>query len=299
MVRSPNSLSEPKTRRKALLIEPLPKSHTELAVLFDEGVWDLSYASDNATGLLLAQANAFDLILTNVETTCAEDVEMLRRLRAVRPHTRVIILTREWMPGDILKAIRNHAFSYFTLPIAKEDLRELIETAANEPAWDDGIEFIQGTPEHVVIAVRCDLESLNRLTQFMSETEVLPPVENEEVAFAFREIVMNAMEHGGRFDPRKFVEICYLKSKRMVLCRVKDPGAGFSMDEIKVAEITGPLRDYAEHTREGKDAELPPGGLGILMAKKFVDDLIFSEKGNEAFLIKYLPPESASHARGR
>jgi anti-sigma regulatory factor (Ser/Thr protein kinase)/ActR/RegA family two-component response regulator len=294
-----SSLPNQMERRKALLIESRPNSNTELAELFDEGVWDLSYASNNATALLLAQANVFDLILTNAETSCAEDVEMLRRLRSVRPHTRVIILTREWMPGDILKAIRNHAFSYFRMPIAKEDLKELIEIAANEPAWDDGIEWIQGTSEHVVIAVRCDLESLNRLTQFMSETEVMPPVETEEVAFAFREIVMNAMEHGGKFDPNKFVEVCYLKSKRMVMCRVKDPGAGFSMDEIKVAEITGPLRDYAEQTRDGKDADLPPGGLGILMAKKFVDDLIFSEKGNEAFLIKYLPPDSDSRARGR
>jgi anti-sigma regulatory factor (Ser/Thr protein kinase) len=102
---------------------------------------------------------------------------------------------------------------------------------------------------------------------------------------------MNAMEHGGRFDPQKFVEIGYLKSKRMVMCRVKDPGDGFSLDEIRVAEITGPLVDYAEQTREGKDVELPACGLGILIAQRFVDDLIFSEKCNEAFLIKYLPQE--------
>ena len=28
------------------------------------------------------------------------------------------------------------------------------------------------------------------------------------------------------------------------------------------------------------------------MARKFVDDLIFSDKGNEVFLIKYLPAVS-------
>jgi len=278
--------------RNVLLIEPSPKPDGDLAGLFDPQVWEVHYATDNASALRLAQESAFDLIVTNADTTCAEDVEMLRRLRAVRSHTRVIILTKQWMPGDILKAIRNHAFSYFTLPIAKADLRDLIEHAVEEPVWDDGIETIQGTLEHVLLAVRCDLKTLDRLAQFMREIPFLPPQESEDVAFAFREIVMNAMEHGGKFDPQKFVEIGYLKSKRMVMCRVKDPGDGFSLDEIRVAEITGPLVDYAELTREGKDVELPVCGLGILIAQKFVDDLIFSEKGNEAFLIKYLPPES-------
>jgi len=287
------SSPEKTERRKALLIEPLPESNSELATLFDESVWLVNYAGNNETALNMARLQAYDLILTNAATTCAEDVEMLRRLRAVRPHTRVIILTKEWVPGDILKAIRNHAFSYFTLPIATSDLHDLIEHAVEEPVWDDGIETIQGTLQNVVLAVRCDLKTLDRLMQFMREVPFLPPQESEDVAFAFREIVMNAMEHGGKFDPQKFVEIGYLKSKRMVMCRVKDPGDGFSLDEIRVAELTGPLVDYAEQTREGKDVELPACALGILIARKFVDDLIFSEKGNEAFLIKYLPPEGA------
>ena len=285
--------SQKAERRKALLIEHSQEANTELAGVFDQTVWALTYAADNEAAMQLAQAQSFDLILTNAATTCAEDVQMLRELRAVRPHTRVIILTREWMPGDILQAIRNHAFSYFTLPIAKEDLRVIVEHAVEEPAWDDGIEMLQGTLEHISLAVRCDLATLERLTQFMRESVVLPPVECEEVAFAFREILMNAMEHGGRFDPQKFVEIGYLRTKRQVLCRVKDPGEGFSMDEIQAAEITGPLADYAEQTLGGKDAELPVCGLGILIARKLVDELVFSERGNEVFLIKYLPQEGS------
>jgi len=288
LVSGPTPVEKGHPRRKALLIEPSPQTPNEVTGLFDEQVWDVRYAVNNENALRLAHAEAFDLILTNAKTTCTEDVDMLRKLRVVRPHTRVIILTKEWMPGDILKAIRNHAFSYFTMPIAKADLRDLIEHAVEEPVWDDGIETIQGTLQHVVLAVRCDLKTLDRLTQFLRESLFLPPQESEEVALAFREIVMNAMEHGGRFDPQKFVEIAYLRSKRMVMCRVKDPGEGFSLDEIRVAEITGPLVDYAEQTRGGKDVELPACGLGILIAQKFVDELIFSEKGNEAFLIKYL-----------
>ena len=283
---------QPKERRRALLIEALPESNPDLEGLFDERHWSVSYAANNASALVMAKIENYDVILTNARTTCAEDVDMLRRLRTVRPHTRVIILVKEWVPGDILNAIRNHAFSYFTLPIARDDLRDMIEQALHKPVWDDGIEIIQGTPEHVALAVRCDLGTLDRLTQFMRESVALPPQECEEVAFAFREVLMNAMEHGGKFDPEKFVEIGYLKSRRMVMCRVKDPGEGFSMDEIQAAELEAPIVDLSDQARAGKEGELPPGGLGILISQKFVDELIFSEKGNEVFLIKYLPQGS-------
>ncbi len=35
-----------------------------------------------------------------------------------------------------------------------------------------------------------------------------------------------------------------------------------------------------------------PGGYGVLLAKKLVDDLLYSEKGNEGLLVKYIgvPP---------
>jgi anti-sigma regulatory factor (Ser/Thr protein kinase) len=141
----------------------------------------------------------------------------------------------------------------------------------------------------VVLAVRCDLGTLDRLMQFMRASAALPEVECEEVAFAFREIMLNAIEHGGKFDPNKFVEICYLKTKRMVMCRVKDPGEGFSLKEIEEAENIGPLIRWAQQAHSGNDLDLPVRGFGILMARKFVDDLVFSDKGNEAFLIKYLP----------
>jgi anti-sigma regulatory factor (Ser/Thr protein kinase) len=32
-----------------------------------------------------------------------------------------------------------------------------------------------------------------------------------------------------------------------------------------------------------------PGGFGILLAKKVVDELIYNERGNEVLLIKYVP----------
>lgn len=63
------------------------------------------------------------------------------------------------------------------------------------------------------------------------------------------------------------------------------------MKEIQDAEIAEPLAKHAQQVQVGELMEIPPRGLGILMARKFVDELVFNEKGNEAFLIKYLPKQ--------
>ena len=43
-----------------------------------------------------------------------------------------------------------------------------------------------------------------------------------------------------------------------------------------------------------------PGGFGVLLAKQLVDELIYSEDGNEVLLIKYLDPAyRAAIAAGR
>lgn len=206
----------------------------------------------------------------------------------VRPHTRLIILTEQFVPGDVLAAIHERAFSYFSRPFSTERLEEMIRIAMSELLWDDGIEVLSGTPDWVRLSVRCDLVTANRLLQFYREASDLPDAETEEVAAAFREILMNAMEHGGKFDPSQHVEISYARTRRMVLCRVKDPGQGFSLQELEHSAIANPEEDPFKHmeTREAQGKR--PGGFGILMATKLVDDLIYNEKGNEVLLVKYL-----------
>jgi hypothetical protein len=60
----------------------------------------------------------------------------------------------------------------------------------------------------------------------------LPNIEKEEVATAFREMVLNAIEHGGRFDGNQHVEIAYFRTRHVVICRVKDSSPGFSQKAV-------------------------------------------------------------------
>jgi DNA-binding response OmpR family regulator len=275
-----------------LIVDSSPEMNQLLANLFDPEDWNVQFARDNQDAFRLASERAFDLIITGERTSSQEDIELLRRIRMVRRHTRLIILTDEFTPGDVLNSIRERAFSYFSRPFSTERLAEIVRVAMNEPYWDDGIEILFATPNWVRVSVRCDLLTANRLIQFYREASDLPDAETEAVASAFREILLNAIEHGAGFDPSKFVEVSYVRTRRLVMCRVKDPGTGFSLEELKHSALANPEDDPFAHMQEREAKGLRPGGFGILMARKLVDDLIYNDKGNEALLIKYLDPPS-------
>jgi len=97
------------------------------------------------------------------------------------------------------------------------------------------------------------------------------------------------MEYGGHFDPSQHVEISFLRARRAVACRVKDPGQGFSPDELQHAAISSPLGDLFSHVAVREAQGRRPGGFGLLLSKKLVDELIYNEKGNDVLLVKYLP----------
>src|SRR5439155_6196554 len=114
----------------------------------------------------------------------------------------------------------------------------------------------------------------------------LPAAIRESVSYAFRELLLNAVEWGGKLDPKRQVRISYLRAKRMLLYRIADPGPGFKMgmDHAAISHADDPL----EHMRIREEKGLRPGGFGLLMVRAKVDELIYNEKQNEVVFIKYL-----------
>jgi CheY-like chemotaxis protein len=287
MQHSPDRIA---TARKAILIvNASPETASVVAKLLSDGTWDIENAPTNQAALTLSEKRAFDVVLTSEETCAADDIELLRRIRRLHPHTRVIILAPSRTPANVIAAIREHAFSYFTAPFEREELKDMLRIAMEAPPWDDGIELRSATPDWIRLFARCDCATADRLVQFINEiAEDLALDEKASLSSAFREMLMNAMEHGGRFDPDEYVEISYLRSSRAVSCRIRDPGEGFSFEEIPHAAVSNPPESPLAHIERREAKGLRPGGFGILLARKFVDEVIYNEKGNEVILIKHL-----------
>ena len=287
----PNIEMRPIPVRTALLVGGDSQIGQQLRDILEPGYWMLQHAIDNAAALTLAVDKAFDLIVTSEKTSGREDVELLRKLRRIRPHTRLIILAEESTPADIITSMREHAFSYFSKPFSLDALAAMICRAIEEPCWDDGIDVISATPEWIRIRARCDLKTADRVLQFFDEIAELPNPERATVGSAFREMLMNAIEHGGRLDPNEQVEISYLRARHMVTCQITDPGEGFTLDEIPHAAIANPADDPLRHAEYREAQGMRPGGYGVLLTQRLVDELMYSERGNEVTLVKYLDLE--------
>jgi len=224
------------------------------------------------------------------KTSGKEDVELLRAIRRVHPHTRVIILTDQTTPANDIEAMREHAFSYLSTPFSLTSLASIVQAAVEKPCWDDGIEVVSATPGWIRLFLRCEVKTAERVMQFFHEIIDLPAAEKEAVAVAIRELLMNAIEHGGNFDPKKYVEVSYLRTRRAVSCRIKDPGKGFSLAEIPHAAVMNPPDDPVRHMSYREAENLRPGGFGVLLVKNSIDELLYNEQGNEVVLVKYIDP---------
>ena len=291
-----NTEMRPFAVKNALVVGTDPEIGSLLLNVLKSGSWVVRTVRDNLAALAISRVRTFDLIVTSDKTSGREDIELLRQIRLVHPHTRLIILTAESTPEDVITAMRERAFSYFTRPFSLDTLAGMIRIATEGPCWDDGIEVVSGTPELIRILARCDVKTADRLVQFLDEVADLPDPEKHQVAMAFREMLLNAIEHGGQLDPNKYVEIEYVRARHMVTCHITDPGPGFTLDEIPHAAIANPADDPVRHLALREEQGMRPGGFGVLLAQKLVDELIYGQDGNEVLLVKYLDstrPKSA------
>ena len=132
-------------------------------------------------------------------------------------------------------------------------------------------------------------QTLDRATQFLRELESdLPAHTRDDIAAAFRELLMNAIEHGGHSDPRKRVRVSILRTGRSLIVHVVDPGSGFSLDTLPHAAISNPDDSPTRHAEVRAESGRRPGGFGILMTRSLVDELLYNERGNAVLFVKYL-----------
>ena len=152
-----------------------------------------------------------------------------------------------------------------------------------------GVEVVSVLPDWVELRVPCDLAVISPLQQLVTQLEAgLSPEVSEAISCAFREMLCNAVEYGGHLDPEALVEVRLIRLKRAFICRIKDPGDGFDLSNLDHAAINNPKDNPIRHASVRDEKGLRGGGFGILLASQLVDDLVYNERHNEVFFIKFL-----------
>ena len=229
----------------------------------------------------------FDAVVTSPETTVQEDLALIREIRAVRPGVRVIVLAHQATPADVLAAMTAHVFACFTAPFDVSEIVQMARRAASSEAGADGIEVLSARPGWLAVRANCHLLTAERLVSFLSQlARDVPDAERDGLMTAFREVLLNAIEHGGGLDPEKVVEVAAVRTERAMVFHVRDPGPGFDIDSLVHAAVAEPDPMVVADRRIGLG--LRPGGFGLLIARNVVDEMMLNARGNEVLLIKHL-----------
>jgi anti-sigma regulatory factor (Ser/Thr protein kinase)/ActR/RegA family two-component response regulator len=238
---------------------------------------------------LFIRSRAVDVFVTDPSASATDGLTLSKELSAIRPGLRAIVLAPALSSGDVIDALRHQVYACFTKPVDYEEIADMARAAIEDPDWRSAIEIVSGLPHWITLRVSCRLVSAERLTRFMTEYRSdLPSDERDLLMTAFRELLLNAMEHGAGFNPEQVIEVTAARTARTIVFHFRDPGQGFNRSDLRHAAATSSPEDVMASVESRAENGMRPGGFGMLIVRHVVDELVYNERGNEVLMIKHL-----------
>lgn len=278
------------TNARVLIVDDDRALRFALAALLQEAGYRVEQAANGPDALAYLERESVDLILLDVGLPGMSGLDVLAETRKLSPPPSVVMMTADDNQQTLLGAIRGQAYRYLRKPFAPAIIAEVVaDTLSAAAAASPPIEVVSARPDWVELVAPCALEVVERIQAFMMQLDTdLPEDVRESVGTAFRELLSNAVEWGGKLDRTRRVRISYLRARRMLLYRIADPGEGFDIDGLRHAAISNPDDDPLRHATVREEQGLRPGGLGLAITRSLVDELIYNEARNEVVFVKYL-----------
>jgi CheY-like chemotaxis protein/anti-sigma regulatory factor (Ser/Thr protein kinase) len=272
-----------------LVADDDPTTRQMLRGILKSGGYAVSTASDGQAALKAMRKKKFDLLFLDICMPRMSGLDLLAQCRGQAEMPKIMVMTSDQTPETLLRVLRGQVYQFIAKPLEAASLLEMVRDAlASEPSAPP-IQVLSAKPDWVELLVPCERTVANRVRGFLKHLEAdLSAEVREHVGYAFFELLNNAVEWGGHLDPNLKVRLSYIRTKRMLMYRIDDPGPGFRLEEIKHAAINNPEEDPLAHTKYREEKGLRPGGLGILMTQSMVDELVYNEARNEVVLVKYL-----------
>ena len=271
-----------------LVVHRDPSVHKLVREALDGEDWRIDSARDNAEAVSRLESMAYDMVLAGVPVAGENGASLLHRIHETQPGAKIVLSSAGVEPSEVIRLMRAGVTCCVREPLSPGTLKQSLATVLAWRIDPDEIEILSDRPDWISLRVRAKVEVAERLSHFFRQFLAdLDSATCDAIVTALRELLINAIEHGAQFDPDKRVDVTYVRGKRCLIYYVRDPGEGFSFEDLPHAAISNPEAPL-EHVELREQMGSRPGGFGILMTRNFADELLYSAKGNEVLLIRYL-----------
>ena len=104
---------------------------------FIEDGYRVECAENAKKALTLLESDQFDIILADIKMPGMDGLEMLRRIKSIKPDSIVIVMTAFATVDTAVKALKDGAYDYVTKPFDPDDLTHLIRNATKQISLED------------------------------------------------------------------------------------------------------------------------------------------------------------------
>ncbi|BBE19797.1 type IV fimbriae expression regulatory protein PilR [Aquipluma nitroreducens] len=99
---------------------------------FLEDGFHVECAENAKRALTILESDQFDIILADIKMPGMDGLEMLRRIKLIKPDSIVIVMTAFATVDTAVKALKDGAYDYVTKPFDPDDLTHLIRNATKQ-----------------------------------------------------------------------------------------------------------------------------------------------------------------------
>ncbi len=246
-------------------------------------------SAESAIEWLRAQDFRCDLVLTDMKMPGMSGEELIISIENVAPHIPFIVISAYQEERDIVRCLAVGAYDYLLKPIKTEDLCACVQQTLLRHQRGggtlDGMSVQSSVAGWVELTAPSRFEYVDRFQRFTSLLGTIPISKEKraELRLALSEMGQNAIEWGNRNDPTKQIHLSYCLFHDRIVFKIVDEGPGFNPHGV-ADPSSDPLQHVVNRMKSGKR----PGGYGIFITRKLMDEVVYSDTGNIVLLTKYL-----------
>ena len=126
-------------KARILIADDEPGVRESLAEVFAEEGYDVLIAADGEEAISQINANAIDVVITDLKMPGADGLEVLQRAREVTPQALVLIMTAHATVDTAVAALRRGAHDYFLKPVIFDDALHKVASLLRyrQTAWEN------------------------------------------------------------------------------------------------------------------------------------------------------------------